>query len=136
MVKSMDMENSPGLMAVPTMASLLKITSMDREFINGRMADNTKDPGKIIKWKDMVFSPGQIIEDTKDSTWMIRRRDSESSTGLMAESMMVIGLMESSMELELTHLHLEKLEKVSGLKARGLHGYELILRYLSQRHCF
>ena len=86
MVKSTVEVNSPGLMAALTMGNLLKITSMEMEFISGLMAANTKANGKITKWRALVCSHGLTIEDMKVNISMIRKKVKVHSTGQMAES--------------------------------------------------
>jgi hypothetical protein len=123
--RSMDMVNSLGLMAAPTMDSLLRIILMDLVFINGLMAENMKENGRTIRWKEAVFLHGQTIEGMRVSISMIKRRVMECSSGLMVENTTEIGKTVNNMVQEHIHQPQEKQDKGNGLMEKELDGYEI-----------
>jgi hypothetical protein len=60
------------------------------------ITDVMMDIGTITKCKERVTSHGLTAEFMKESISMIRSKDTESSLGLMEESMMDSGRMESN----------------------------------------
>jgi len=86
------------------------------------MEENIMDCGKIIKWKEMGFSLGQMEENIKVNIMMIKKRDKVFSIGQTDVNTMEGGKTVNNMVMEHIHLPVEKLNKASGMKERGLIG--------------
>ena len=122
MEKSMDKEDSHGLMEAHILDNSKKITFKVMEHTTGLMADSSLDPGSIIKWKVTVHSLGLMVENTKEIMQMIKRKVKVLSTGQMAGSMKVAGKTENSMAMEITLQPVARLNKEDGKKERDFNG--------------
>lgn len=122
MARSMEQAASLGLMEVLTQDSSTTITQKAWEYINGQTVENMMANGKTTKWKVLVFSHGPMEENMKVNTQMTKKKAQESFTGQMAESTMANGTMASSTVWGLTHQLQARLNKVNGMRARGLNG--------------
>ena len=66
--KSMELENSHGLMEVPITVNLSRTTLMGEESISGQMGVSMRANGKITRWRVVESSHGQTIEGTRENT--------------------------------------------------------------------
>ena len=121
-VKSMELDNLPGLMGPLILANSTKTILKAKEFMNGPMVEDTRESGKTTRWKEAVFSPGLMEEDMKENMLMTRRKAMVCSTGPMEESMTENGSMESSTVSASTLPLLAKPRKENGMMERGLDG--------------
>lgn len=87
---------------------------MDLVDIYGLIIDGIKDIGKIIECMEMVYILGMMGEVIKVNIIWIKNKVKEYIHGLMDESLMDIGLMESKKEQEKWFIPTEKLNKVYG----------------------
>lgn len=62
------------------------------------MEENTKVNGKITVCMEKANIIGKMVEDMKEIIIWIRNKEREFTIGLMAENMMVNGIMENSMD--------------------------------------
>ena len=120
--RKMAEESSNGLMDLLMMVNSLIIIYTAMEFMSGLMIDDMKDNGLATKCMVLACLHGLMGENMMEIITMIRNKVKEYSHGLMVVVMMVNGTMENSMaRVSTTHLR-ERLEEVSGEKARGSSG--------------
>ena len=71
MERSMERENSYGLITAPTLETFLTIIYRELEFMNGLMEEYSMVIGKIIRCKDMELLPGLMEGGMWVNTLMI-----------------------------------------------------------------
>jgi len=91
-------ENLPLLMAVIMKENLSRMRYVVMENISGPMVNSMKDSGAKIKCTEQVLSYGKIRRNIKASSLMISEKAQVLSAGLMVDSMLVNGKLESSMD--------------------------------------
>lgn len=79
-------------------AIIIMTFSMELVLIAGLMEGNIAGIGWILNLKGKVYLPGKMGENMLGSIKIIRNMDMEFSNGLTELAIVVIGLMESSME--------------------------------------
>jgi len=121
--RSMEQEDSHGLMVALTMDSLWRIIFKVKVNIIGLTAENTMDYGSITRWKEVEFSLGLMEEDTKVIMLMIKRKVMVFSTGQMVENMKEDGKMVNNMESEHILVLVEKPNKENGKMERDFNGF-------------
>ena len=123
LAKSMESENSLGLMAAHIMEILRKTIFKETANTIGQMEEYLKDHGSTIKWKDKVCSHGLMVEDMKVITKMIRKKVTVLSIGLMVGNTMEDGKMENNTVWELIPLPVVNQNKENGRKEKDFTGF-------------
>lgn len=94
-----------------------RITKLkEKECINGVIIENTMENGSKIKWKVMVNFSGLMEESIKEIILMIRKKALVYSLGLIRRFIEDSGRKESSMDMELFNLVMDKREMDNGNK--------------------
>ena len=78
------------------------------------MVEFLMDPGKITRCMDMVCSLGLMVEDMKGNISKTKNKVRAPSSGQMDVDTLVVGLMGSSMDKELTYRLMEGPDKANG----------------------
>ena len=123
LVKSMESENSLGLMAAHIMEILRKTIFRETANTIGQMEEYLKDPGSTIKWKDKVCSHGLMVEDMRVIIKMIRKKETVLFIGLMVGNTMEDGKMENNTVWELIPLPVVNQSKENGKKEKDFIGF-------------
>jgi hypothetical protein len=123
LVKSMESENSLGLMEAHIMEILRKTIFKETANTIGQMEEYLKDPGSTIKWKDKVCSHGLMVEDMRVIIKMIRKKVTVLFIGLMVGNTMEDGKMENNTVWELIPLPVVNQSKENGKKEKDFTGF-------------
>ena len=117
MLKVRNMEvtvNLSGLINHHSLVIFTKTIFKAKVYIIGQTAVNIQEIGLTIKCMVMVSSHGQMAEDMKVIILKIKSTDMESFTGLITETIMVVGQMENKMVLVFIHYQVEILNTEDG----------------------